>query len=156
MSQKTANSTVVEKRKPTIRNQYNYIPTRGESNTSPSVTKMDESYTIKELYQKFASGRTDVVVQQEPTGYLTRDANFDDIDLHEIKYSDFADSHQVATQLRARNDAVKNEFSAKRKAASAAALAKIEAAASAADSRARQQDSRPGEAPSPGQSGNKQ
>lgn len=140
----TNKTMVAQPRQIKIRNQWNYVPTKEscEKNGQPSMTKTDESYTIAELYKKYAAGRRDVVMEHQPTGYMSRDADFDDIDYHEIQLMDKTDQFQVSKNLKAHNELVKGEFTTKRKAASAAALAETRAPLGA-DSRGRKQDGNP-------------
>jgi len=100
-----------------------------------SKTQPDESYTVKELMQRYLTGVPTPAVVHQPQ--WDPKVTFDSLDLEEISRMDMSDRSELADMLREKNRLVAEEFMRKRSAAKAEAESKKEAERRKEDARIR-------------------
>lgn len=79
-----------------FRTNYNnrLIPSRGEVNNDPSMTIPGQSYTIKEILERFTNGQS---LNIQKTGSYQENPDFDDITLNSNTIQDLTDFDEVIT-----------------------------------------------------------
>lgn len=75
---------------------YNAVPRLGESNNLPSKTIPGDSYTIRELMEKFARGQIPPIAKQT---YFDDPEDFDEIDPTKDPSFDLSDATQMRESL---------------------------------------------------------
>lgn len=98
----------MKKRK--LRHSLNYEGSKGEVNTQPSETVPDQSLTVKEIYQRFASGRP---LSKSRNLHFTGDDFFPES--RSLDLVDMHDEYLNASQARADAENKLQEQAAKRK-----------------------------------------
>lgn len=97
----------------------NYVPSeKGEKNSGELITAPDQSFTIRELFEKFRSGLLKPEQIQLQTQFGETE-DFDAPDVEAITKSDLLDRQEYADILRYENDVAKAKVSAAAEAAAA-------------------------------------
>lgn len=99
------------------------------------MTQPDESYTVKELMQRYLTGTPTPAVVNQPQ--WDPNVTFDSLDLEEVSRMDLSDRTELSHMLREKNRLVVEEFKRKRSAAKAEAESKKEAENRKEDARSR-------------------
>lgn len=90
--------------------EFVLLPSHMEHPVGVSCTVPDESYSIKDLLEKFSRGMDPGVSKQ---GIYDSGANFDSPDLEKLKSEDLFDREEFATALSHSNAAISKELEVK-------------------------------------------
>jgi len=90
-----------------------------------SITQPNESYTVKELVEKYVTGQPIHAVVKQPQ--WIDNSNFDSPDLEELSRMELVDKQELAQELAEKNRLAKEAFLRKRSEAEAEARSKNEA-----------------------------
>lgn len=83
---------------------FELLARHGEINNEPSLTIQDDSYTIKEIMEKFTvSGKPDIGLFQDHEGELNHDA----LDLRQVTNMDLVDRDELMTHFVNRQNEAK-------------------------------------------------